>query len=245
MHKLLVIGVKSKTDDVLDGVASALGSGNGMDFCVRRCASPGELPELVATVAKQYGQIEVLELFDHGDRGLIRMGKGDLFKSDDDPSTPLLNWEIARKLSCSLSRVAHVRLLGCDTTGAKKSPLAYGDEGRLLLLKLQQELQAERVVFGTLAEIDAGRFDENGFTSDIALLYSSLAALDFSPLKDLSLRDKSIEKYITNYSNRPSDRPCLPRTRLREQLRIAGSRAALALIHCIKECRSKRSESRG
>jgi hypothetical protein len=85
VRKLLVIGCKSEADDVLDEVASKLGSGNGMDFCVRRCVSPGKLPAIVAAVARQSGPIEILELFDHGNRGLIYMGNDVLFSSTDAP----------------------------------------------------------------------------------------------------------------------------------------------------------------
>ena len=197
MQTLLVIGAPPRPDGTFEKVAAKVGRGNGADFHVRRCRTPAELPEIVREVARRFGPLDVLDLYDHGRPGSLRMGDAVLFESDGRPDTPLTNWPIARQLAELLGERAQVRLLGCNTAAfAAESPVA-GDEGRMLLIKLSLELQWRRTVFGTIEMTDEKHFDRRGFVAELTLLVSSLAAVDRSPAE--ITRMENIRTYVQPY----------------------------------------------
>jgi len=153
-------------------------------FHIERCEAPMELPDLVASVARRSGELDVLDLYDHGDVGRIRMGSDILFRSDASPDTLLIGGDIAAALGPSLRETAHVRLLGCRTTAATGSVTsAPALAGRLLLLKLARALGGHRVAFGTITSIQRSDFSRLGFRCELETmrLFSSLAALDQLP----------------------------------------------------------------
>jgi hypothetical protein len=81
----------------------------------------------------------------------------------------------------------------------------------MLLLKLARRFGRERVVFGTIVEIDIGDFDTDGFKSSkrTELLYSSDAAVDYDvPAYDDRLVD--IGKFWTPTPKGPQPRNGCP-----------------------------------
>jgi hypothetical protein len=187
--KLLVVGQPEGPDDKLDAVASRVCTGD--TFHVRRCSTPAELCSVVRRVAHQHGRIDILDLHDHGSSGSIRMGDDVLFRTNDEPSAPLANAEIARELTEYLTDTAQVRLLGCSTaTFPEEQPLSTGLAGRLLLLKLWMELGDQRTIFGTNDMVRENQFLASGFEADRSMLFSASAALDFDP-PDYPTRQKS------------------------------------------------------
>jgi hypothetical protein len=95
-------------------------------FHVERCDEPGQLPAIVASIVQRCGELDLLDLYDHGDVGSLRMGSGILFRSDASPSSPLVGREIAAALSPLLRDTAQIRLLGCQTAAAAGSVTATG-----------------------------------------------------------------------------------------------------------------------
>jgi hypothetical protein len=152
-------------------------------FVVARCDDPRDLVGVVAATAQTYGPIDMLDLFDHGGPGHIRMGSALLFASDADPASELLGRDIASCLSPFLTDTAHVRLLGCDTALLGDPAAKEGLASRLLLVKLARALGGHRVVFGTLTGLGRLHFGPRGFGRDReeAMLFSSLAAIDIEP----------------------------------------------------------------
>lgn len=182
-NHLLVIGqrlVASPHSDSDMNQVSAVATSTD-SFHVERCNDPAHLPELVQSVARRSGEIDLLDLYDHGDVGQIRMGRDILFRSDALPGSELFGRAIAIELRPFLRDTAHVRLLGCKTAATTDSVTsAPALSGRLLLLKLARALGGHRTVFGTITSIQRGDFSKFGFRRDREemCLFSSLAALD-------------------------------------------------------------------
>lgn len=220
MQTLLVIGAPARRDGTFEKIAAKVQHGDGSDFHVRRCRSPAELPEVVREVARRVGPLGVLDLYDHGRPGAIMMGDAVLFESDDRPETPLTNWSIARQLAESLDERAQVRLLGCNTAAAADAPVAAGAPGRMLLIKLSLELQWRRTVFGTVEMTDEKHFDRRGFTSELTLLFSSLAAVDMTPAEVRRMRDirRYVQPYVQASTRPPHPLPPYRRPRVRDKI---------------------------
>lgn len=155
--------------DEVDEAVRRLGS-----LIVARCDTPNDLVELVAHHGRGRGRVGRLDIFDHGAPGEQHLGDRVLFRSGPSICTPLEGANIAQALQPHLSDVAQVRLLGCLTA------IAPGNEGRFLLWKLARILEGNRVVFGTICEIDVAHFGRNGFEDVLgkSVLFSSLAAID-------------------------------------------------------------------
>lgn len=138
---------------------------------VRRCEDPATLPQIVADVA-QGGLIDMLDLFDHSNKGVQSMGGKVLFQTDDKPTSPLVGADIAIALRPYLAENAQIRMLGCLS--------GINPEGRLLLFKLRRVFGQHRIVIGTIDGCDANDFDENGFRLDgeVANFFDSYAAID-------------------------------------------------------------------
>lgn len=117
-------------------------------FFVERCASPDEVVPTARRLARE-GMIDVVDLVDHGDPGIFRMGTGVLFDASG------AGRHIARWLRPLLTPNARVRLLACRC--------AVGEEGQRLLLMLQRELGEGIAVHGALRQIDLGQFGPRGF----------------------------------------------------------------------------------
>jgi hypothetical protein len=179
--KLLVLGRRPDDAELSDaGMDDVEAKSVPSDaFVVRRCDAPSDLPGIVEAVAQRHGPIDLLELHDHGHVGFLRMGNDVLFESDGSPDTDLVGAELAASLREHLRDTAHVRLLGCVTTGATIDAMA----GRLLLTKLAAVLGGHRVVFGTIQSVWTEDFTTTGFDAalEATKLFSSLAALDGGP----------------------------------------------------------------
>ena len=151
---------------------------------IKRCDHPTELPSLVMSVAHCHGEIDLLDLYDHGSAGSLRMGSEILFHSDESPLSTLVGHDIALALGPLLRETAQVRLLGCKTAAViDEVPSLLAQAGRLLLLKLAHALGGHRVVFGTISSIQCSDFSALGFRRELESrrLFSSLAALDREP----------------------------------------------------------------
>lgn len=140
-----------------------------------RCASVVDLLEQVQAYADEHGLIDRLDVFDHGNPGLMKLGAEDLFywAGSNKWSDPWVGEESAFALSACLAPVAQVRLLGCRT--------AAGGAGRRLLCKLSEAFGSTRSIEGTIARLYDYYFDSSGAFSapaERALLFSSTAALD-------------------------------------------------------------------
>lgn len=148
-------------------------------FQVRRCDAPRDLVETCEAIAVHHGKISVLDIYDHGNVGRIRLGSDVLFASDDSPHTELVGRSIATSLSPFLEDTAQVRLLGCLTAGPDTTALA----GRLLLIKLARALGGRRITFGTIITLERGDFSRYGLRRELEdlRLFSSLAAIDGAP----------------------------------------------------------------
>lgn len=165
------LGPNTHAMDQVDSTIHRLGA-----LVTARCRDAADLVRFVAHHGRGAGLVDTLDVYDHGGLGKQRLGSEILFESSDDRCDRMVGWQTAEALDPHLSAVAQVRLLGCVTAG---DGLA---RGRLLLIKLARELGASRVVFGTLAKIDATHFTEAGFRPELekSFLFSSLAALDGS-----------------------------------------------------------------
>ena len=204
--KLLVIGQRDGGDDVLDEVANRVA--NSSTTIVRRCNSPEYLIDVVGEVYEAHGKIDSLDLYDHGRPGSMHMGQPILFASDKDPKSPLTGGPIVEQIVPFLAEFAQLRLLGCDTASILKEELT---EGRLLLLKLAKRMGLRQIVFGTVAEIEPGDFDPNGFRDDkeVELLFSSRSALDLDvpSYHDHLLNLNNSWLRVTGRSTRPRSEP--------------------------------------
>jgi len=171
--RLLIIGQYSRPDSVLDPVADKVS--RSVTTVIRRCSAPEEVVAIADEVRRGFGLIDVLDVFDHGRTGVQHLGGSVLFESDEHPHSSWRGSDIARRLVPYLAPTARLRLLGCDTAQLKV-PRA----GRYLLLKLAKALGGERFALGTIAEIDADDFDDDGFIQrkEVELMFSSYAALD-------------------------------------------------------------------
>ena len=185
-NRLLVIGrrlvASPHSDSDMNEVSAAATPTDS--FHIERCDEPGHLPDLVESVARRFGELDMLDLYDHGDVGQLRMGRDVLFRSDDSPGSELLGRDIAIALAPFLRDTAHVRLLGCKTAAITASVTSLPAlSGRLLLLKLARALGGHRVAFGTIASIQRGDFSRFGFRREREemRLFSSLAAVDHMP----------------------------------------------------------------
>jgi hypothetical protein len=149
-----------------------------------RCQSPDEMLERVREHTAANGLLDRLDIVDHGRAGAMALGDHLLFRSDARPETEVEGAEIALELRAHMSPFAQLRLLGCQT--------ARGEEGRMLLFKLQRlldpEIDGDRIVFGTIRRVRPVHFEDDGqFKSAVVptMLFSSLAALDgVAPLPD-------------------------------------------------------------
>ena len=149
-----------------------------------RCESPDQMLECVRAHAAEHGAIDRLDIVDHGRAGAMALGDHLLFRSDPRSESEVEGAAVARELRPYLSTFAQLRLLGCQT--------ARGEEGRMLLFKLQRlldpEVDGDRIVFGTIRRLRPVHFADDGqFKAVVAptMLFSSLAALDgVAPLPD-------------------------------------------------------------
>ena len=164
-------------------------------YIVARCDDPRDLVGIVAATAKVHGPIDILDLFDHGAPGRVRMGSALLFASDAEPASELLGRDIASSLAPFLTETAQVRLLGCDTAVLGEPGSKDGLASRLLLLKLARALGGHRVVFGTITGLGRLHFGPRGFGRDReeVMLFSSLAAVDIAP-PDEGIRGAELQK---------------------------------------------------
>ncbi|MGN6107041.1 MAG: DUF4347 domain-containing protein [Kofleriaceae bacterium] len=137
---------------------------------VEECRGVQQLIATAGRLARNGQRIDVLDILDHGAPGGIVIGDEILFLSTATGLT--IGGDAARALAPFLAEHAHVRLLGCET--------ARLAQGQRLLLDVANALGGRRIVFGTIDRVRGGHFHvERGFTQSEALLYSSLAALDF------------------------------------------------------------------
>lgn len=143
-------------------------------FHTRRCDAPLDLLEICEAVAVRHGKIGILDVYDHGNAGRMRLGNNILFASDENPHSELVGRAIASALSPFLDDTAHVRLLGCITAAPEAKA------GRLLLIKLARALGGRRIAFGTIMPLIRGNFSRYGLRRELEelRLFSSLAAID-------------------------------------------------------------------
>jgi hypothetical protein len=168
----------SLSDQDMDDVTAA--TAESESIITARCDAPGDLVGIVEGIAREHGKISLLDLYDHGAYGSMRIGDDVLFASDGNPSSELVGVAIANALGQYLEDTAQVRLLGCDTSGDDGADLKRSLAGRLLLLKLARSLGGHRVVLGTLTPLECSDFTCQGFRAELEdrCLVSSLAALD-------------------------------------------------------------------
>lgn len=141
-------------------------------------------------------KIDILDIFEHGRSGHMRIGADVLIKSDDDPESQLTCRVSLKVLDDRLSDNAHVRLLGCDTAHVTNGHSA----GRHMLVKFARALGKKRIVFGTLAAVESDDFAPDGFIEQrgIGLFFSSLSALDSLP-PSYNQRQFNLGKYWATY----------------------------------------------
>lgn len=169
--RVLVIGQHSPVQDMFEDVADRGRIGPDTDtFMMLRCSTPGALFDTVrSAVRKLNAPISVLDLYDHGGDGYLRMG---------DPIEPPLfaaegvGADLAKSLADLLTHDAQVRLLGCDT--------AVAADGKSLLLMLRDAFKKSIVVQGTLKAVVPGDFGVGGFkmAREEQYLFSSTEAAE-------------------------------------------------------------------
>jgi hypothetical protein len=172
MRNLIIIG--PDFDEVADMMS------RGRSWTVRRCSNPQEL--IAAFEELPDGQLERVDILDHGGEGYINLGEWVLFRSDDNSHNALEGAGVAERMRPKLTSAAQLRLLGCNTGAtAFKRPV-----GRHLVLKLAgllnpaDDLGSNRIAFVTIAEVRRDHFTPEGLDrqQELALLYSSYGALD-------------------------------------------------------------------
>jgi len=214
MKHLIIVASGGGTDSVFDDVWKVVGGGSPR-YIARRCPQPDALCDIVQSVTAD-GPLDILDVVSHGHPGKIWLGTPVLFSSTDMVEDRLENYEIAARLAPLLADTAQVRLLGCNTARSSpapkrrpilqpRAPRGCDDDsrsmtaGQLLLVKLAAELGGRRVVFGTIAAVNADRFTVGyGFAGELSDLYSSLAALDRGPVSD-DERSSNIDRRLRRY----------------------------------------------
>jgi hypothetical protein len=148
-------------DDVADSV---------VDTRVVRCRTAEELVTEVARARAALGPLDQLDIVDHGEPGLARLGSDVLFEVETDEGG-LKGLSTARAIAVHLSSTARVRLIHCNT--------AEGATGRSLLLQLARVFGENREVFGGIGSINEDDFDSAGFDprSECPSLFSSEEAM--------------------------------------------------------------------
>jgi hypothetical protein len=163
--RVLIVGRPSAAVEEIDAAAAAAVSVPPR-FFVERCGPPAALwPVLRDIVLREEAKIDVLDIFDHADRGVQKLSDERLFDYQE------TGFPLATKIAQLLTPDAHVRLLGCTT--------ALGQQGKDLLIGLQRAFGRSVVVYGTLGPIRGDvDFDEGGFCAvgDESKLYSSTEA---------------------------------------------------------------------
>ena len=171
----MIIGRRAETakmpnDDEINAIAALVsleGYPKSPTFFVDRCDSPGVLVQTLRRIAVDHGQIDTLDLFDHGGAGKLRMGNDLLFNGESNGG-----FSIAEELRDLIVHGGRMRLLGCNT--------ALGVKGRNLLVRLHNIFDGHVTVFGTIAGTTIGQFDRHGFRKKYIeefYLYSSEDAI--------------------------------------------------------------------
>jgi hypothetical protein len=182
MSRILIIGDRESADVALPDNASPSEFGKIYELQLRyarerrlhsynhviRCRDSRDLCDTVSTLARESGQmVDVLDIFDHGAPGHMRLGRDVLFQYDGES---LIGGDVVKSLSSAMRQDACIRLLGCKT--------AKDERGRRLLTRLARTVDFSLRVYGTIERVRPVHFKDPGFLGKEDLLFGSEAATD-------------------------------------------------------------------
>jgi hypothetical protein len=187
MVHLMIVGHRPPPDGSNEAIAAAIQAKLRPGAHLELCSTPASLVDLVRSVHRRAGLIDLLDIIDHAGPGRQLLGDDVLFESTAVATSPLVGGKTARGLDPFLAPTAHLRLLGCSTAAATPGRETIG---RLLLYKLGRALGPHRTVFGTLRPTHAPDFKPGRLSAvrEREILYSSHVAVDRETAPEVEAR---------------------------------------------------------